>query len=702
MPYSRCRTGSRDETRFSFEWESGFFSKIFDYTKTYVSFLVVVFLLVKFIASALFSSDFQDALFLPFVRHFVSTFTNPYDEFVGRGVLDAFPYPPLMLYLLALPTFLIDRLALNQPLTVNLLFKLPQLAADAAILWLLWKMYSRWRNRVVFYYFFNPVLFYAVFLHSQLDLIPTFFLILTLFFLIREKNLTASGIALGLALLTKTHIALTVPVFLLYVFKRWGLRESLLYATVSVAVVLAGLFPLGFSEGFVRMVLLNQKQLSLFEAYITIQNIHVILPLAAVLVIYFHMLVQKKVNADLLLFYLGIQFTILIMLIYPSPGWFVWHVPFLVIYLIQYSHQLNALLFHVTYSSAYLLFFLFFHTSDHHDLSFLGTPLFLKWDNPTARDVVFTTLQAVLAAVMYAFYRWGWRSNSFYRRQSNLVVGIGGDSGSGKSTLMKSLRTLFGRDLLELEGDADHRWQRGDPNWERYTHLDPRANDIYQQAEALLELKRGRTVLRQDYDHRQGTFTEPRKVFPRPYIFLCGLHPFYLPRLRTILDLKIYLDTDESLRRHWKIVRDVSERGHSPQRVLEQLERRRSDAEKHIHPQKRYADLVIRYFSLEDFEPGTAIDPRLGLEVVLSADHHIEWVLPHLGPDVEWDYNEDLSTQYIRLKREPEVDFYALAQERIVNFDELFSSTPHFGNGYEGFLQLLIASLISQALREDV
>ena len=54
-----------------------------------------------------------------------------------------------------------------------------------------------------------------------------------------------------------------------------------------------------------------------------------------------------------------------------------------------------------------------------------------------------------------------------------------------------------------------------------------------------------------------------KKVEPKDFIVIAGLHPFYLPKLRKNIDLKIYIDTDDKLRRHWKIIRDTKQRGYN-------------------------------------------------------------------------------------------------------------------------------------------
>ena len=90
---------------------------------------------------------------------------------------------------------------------------------------------------------------------------------------------------------------------------------------------------------------------------------------------------------------------------------------------------------------------------------------------------------------MYAFYKYGIKSNSIYKKQTNLSVGIGGDSGAGKSRLLLSLKHILGNKLLAIEGDAEHKWERNDLNWEKFTHLDPKANYIHKTSRSHQSIK---------------------------------------------------------------------------------------------------------------------------------------------------------------------------------------------------------------------
>jgi hypothetical protein len=69
----------------------------------------------------------------------------------------------------------------------------------------------------------------------------------------------------------------------------------------------------------------------------------------------------------------------------------------------------------------------------------------------------------------------------------------------------------------------------------------------------------------------------------------------YSKQLRNLSDLKIYIDTSEELKTEWKIQRDTKERGQTTEAVRMKMLSRRADYETHIHPQRKHADLVIRF-----------------------------------------------------------------------------------------------------------
>jgi uridine kinase len=181
------------------------------------------------------------------------------------------------------------------------------------------------------------------------------------------------------------------------------------------------------------------------------------------------------------------------------------------------------------------------------------------------------------------------------------VIGISGNSGSGKSTITNIIEKIFKFDKkITLETDRYHKWERGHFEWNSKTHLNPESNYLEKLQEDTFNLKLGNDIFVVDYDHSTGKFTPSEKVEAKENIVLCGLHTLYHNKLRDIIDIKVYIDTQESLQYYWKLKRDVTERGHTVEKVINSIENRKEDYAKYIHPQKEYSDIIIQFYTESD------------------------------------------------------------------------------------------------------
>lgn len=189
------------------------------------------------------------------------------------------------------------------------------------------------------------------------------------------------------------------------------------------------------------------------------------------------------------------------------------------------------------------------------------------------------------------------------------IFAICGDSGSGKTTLSNHLRNIY-RESFVLECDRYHKWERCSDNWNSSTHLNPKSNNLNKMKEDISNLKIGKEIRQVDYDHKSGNFTDSKVVSPANNIIVCGLHS--LLKNHNMYNLKIYMDTDESLKKEWKVLRDTIERDKLEEEVLRSIESRKSDYEKYIVPQKDKADLVVK------FSRNCHIDRRLSLSILIN------------------------------------------------------------------------------------
>jgi uridine kinase len=137
--------------------------------------------------------------------------------------------------------------------------------------------------------------------------------------------------------------------------------------------------------------------------------------------------------------------------------------------------------------------------------------------------------------------------------------------------------------------------------------------------EDVYDLKIGNEIYQVDYDHSNGKFTQKEKIESKKNIIICGLHTIYGNKIKNLLDIKIYVDTERELLKKWKIQRDVHERGYSMEKVLNQISIREKDYESYIIKQKDNADIIINFYELnENIECNLIIQNKIIINNILS------------------------------------------------------------------------------------
>jgi len=183
------------------------------------------------------------------------------------------------------------------------------------------------------------------------------------------------------------------------------------------------------------------------------------------------------------------------------------------------------------------------------------------------------------------------------------IMNICGDSSSGKTTLSEYLKKNLNNSFV-LECDRYHRWERGDINWQNFTHLNPDANYLTKMNEDVFDLKIGKNIYQVDYDHSNGKFTDKKLIESKENIIVCGLHTNYL----TNSNLSIFMDTDENLRIPWKINRDIEKRGYSYEKILNQINSRKQDYLKYIYPQILKSNIIINFYTNVEYIENKLLD----------------------------------------------------------------------------------------------
>lgn len=666
-------------------------------------------LTLKIIASCLFASDYLTDLFYPFISFFVNNDLNAtYTFFNETGQTNSFPYPVLMLYLTSFFKVIFSNDDVLSFIDI-LIIRIPVLIADISILLVL----SRWLKfnlkEVLIYYWLNPILIYINYLHGQLDVIPTAFLMISLYFLFKNKWFYSS-LFIAFSILCKTNFIVAFPFLLIYYLKsnNFNYKHILYSILVFISIIFLFHVPVLFNFDYFNIVYNNSTQSELLNLALVYKNdINLSLYIAPgmLLLMIFYGLTFKSFNKNLFILFICFCFASITIFTSPGQGWYYWFIPFQVFFIIK-QKQFNKL-FYWLFIFGYFLYFSIIPDSD-----FLSINFFSPYNNslydliPLTNELknifvsfAFTFLQITLLVNIIFILINGieeYKKNKLLYQP--LIIGIGGDSGSGKTTFTNSFSKLFGRhESTIIRGDDMHKWERGDNNWSEFTHLNPEANYIHKEIEFLKFLKKGVSINRRYYDHTEGKFTMPKKIKSKRIILYEGLHPFYLSEMKKSFDIKIFMEPDESLRRKWKIERDTKKRGYTEEKIIDQMESRKKDSEKYIKTQSLNSDFIISFNQLEDTN-------QLILDIKINNNIDIESFLIPLSnfSNFHYKYKIDQSYHYLSFntgitKKDTEYVAYLL----LPDLEDIISIEPKWESEFNGIIQLIQLLAIKNSLKSE-
>jgi len=196
---------------------------------------------------------------------------------------------------------------------------------------------------------------------------------------------------------------------------------------------------------------------------------------------------------------------------------------------------------------------------------------------------------------------------------SVFVLGVAGGSGSGKTTVAeKVVEGLPAGASALIDHDSYYRDRSHLPREQRaainYDHPDAIETELL--VEHLGQLRAGRAVEIPRYDFREhARRSDTRRVEPAPVIIVEGILVLAEERLRAVIDLKLFVDTDADIRLMRRMRRDIEQRDRTFDQVHEQyFSTVRPMHVQFVEPSKRFADLIIP----EGGENRAALDAIVG------------------------------------------------------------------------------------------
>jgi len=330
-------------------------------------------------------------------EHLISLPSN-HPLVLNFGVSDIFIYPPLTYFTLGIFRALVSPFTDNNfiPWLWNnldnvyeykslyqhlLLYKLPYLFIDIGLAFVLSGLFSeqKLKTKAFSFWMFNPLTLYATFMMGQIDVLPTFFVVLSLYFAKKQKP-GLSVISLGIGGAYKMYPLLLLPLAAFYLSSKFWPRLKLIF--LGIAPFILTILPYLGSSAFRNMVLFSPKSQKMLFMGFSVTAAEVVYPFILLLFILYFVVYYQKSRVSLIGSYMA-ALLLIFSVSHFHPQWFVWTSPFLIWYLVEknfYMWELVLLLF----VSWLVLTFLF-----EPSLSFgLFNPLFPELSQAVSLDKV--------------------------------------------------------------------------------------------------------------------------------------------------------------------------------------------------------------------------------------------------------------------------------------------------------------------------
>ncbi|XP_020222299.1 uridine kinase-like protein 4 isoform X1 [Cajanus cajan] len=177
------------------------------------------------------------------------------------------------------------------------------------------------------------------------------------------------------------------------------------------------------------------------------------------------------------------------------------------------------------------------------------------------------------------------------------VIGVAGGAASGKTQVCDMIiQQLHDQRVVLVNQDSfyNNLTEEERTRVQDYNFDHPDAFDIGELLRVMDKLKHGEAVDIPKYDFKSYKSDVLRRVNPSDVIILEGILVFHDPRVRELMNMKIFVDTDADVRLARRIRRDTTEKGRDIGAVLDQYSKFVKPAfDDFILPTKKYADIII-------------------------------------------------------------------------------------------------------------
>ena len=522
-------------------------------TKNYI---FSFFLVVKIFFIILVVPSIQDLWFVDFIKNSINNPSlDPWSNYLSNyGDSLGFPYGPIM-FLIFIPlslTFWAIGLPFGlEDYFLGIGFRSNLLIFDLISFLVLSKLLENKKNEIIFFYWLSPLIFYVTYIYGQLDIIPTT-IVLIGYLKLYKNEFKNSGYFFGLAIATKLSFALIIPFPIIYLWqnKRLSFGFKPFIKSLTKILTIFVFIPI-MSRGYREMVLSTPEKASLISFNFSFnESLKIfILPLIFLLIIY-SIWRLKRSNFSLLTSITGLAFLILTLMMPPSPGWYLWALPFLIIYQIKTDINGKFLITLFTILPIIIIF-------PGNIFSRLN---FLNWDfkynttliNNLNEDLIYTLFISLGILISIRLYRESIQNSAYYKlNKKAFIIGIAGGPSTGKELLSKSLVDILGEHSTLFFRERDYiKWNKNLSDSKKYNSINIKSNDLLK-LNADLDLILNKNVLNRKTINKSITKFQSMNSFSKDFIVVNGYHIFLPDALNKIFNIKVFLDPEAELNKNW-------------------------------------------------------------------------------------------------------------------------------------------------------
>lgn len=616
--------------------------------------------------------------FLPFLEGPITDITiDPYTTFIQKGGdYLSFPYGIVMYLFYKVPIsigYSLDQLFGISYITKislglsSLLFDLGTLYGIAFIA----KKYSI--KSLLLFYWCSPIVIYIVYWHGQLDILPICLLIWSISLMHIEKPI-GSGILLGLAISAKYSMLISLPFILIYYLRNKRLTKQLYLNLIPFGMILISNILIYFiSNGFGEMVIQSPETNKLFYVNVSYGSdlkLYILPTVFLVLIYVFWRL--EKITLDLLFVSIGIGFFSVLILLPPSPGWFLWVIPFLCFYQIRSKGDFlfTAIPFYVFFITYNFLY------SRGAYINFLevnlNNPIIEQMPNKfeDIRSIIFTGLQASGLIVSLKMYQFGiWRNNYYSGLRGKLAIGITGNDQKKVKNLVKTFpNILVNERLVNLTTDNYRKWEVNFANQNISKKNDILSFNLIEFSKDFFNVLNKRNIVNENNKYNKYREFNNREYKNSNIIFVTGHHCLVIKRIREKIPLKILFNT-------YKRKEFLEIKNNADKKIYDlSFSLIREDSNKFNSNLYKYRQLNITmangFFHEQLVRNLIALS---SLKVDLQQSDDLEKVSLSLSGDISGE------------------DILLISKSMIVNSEDLIFYNSKWSNGMQGLIELILA-----------